>query len=114
MISHVEMGRNSSTTQPVFFPGQSLRSETRGDYPAFQHQNSESVMIPGASTLRDDVEEKKQQLLEREKVHHELERGMTLEGTSYQYFHADSPPADENLEGGVEDDSRVSFTFSTQ
>jgi len=107
MVSHVEMG--SVTSQPaVFFPGQSLRSETVSD----------SVMItgPGPSTLRDDVEEKKQQQLEREKVHHELERGMTLEGASYQYFHPDEPLV-EAREGshtaGDDDSPRVSFTFST-
>lgn len=120
MVSHVEMGRGSTTVQPaVFFPGQSLRSETRvSGYPHFQHQPSESVLISNPATLRDDVEEKKQQQLEREKVHQELERGMTLEGTSYQYFHPDDHITDSRNAGngvvGADDDSpRVSFTFST-
>jgi len=128
MVSNVEMGQSITTQPAVFFPGQSLRSETRGEYsafqhqpgeyPAFQHQPSESVMITGpiTGTLRDDVEEKKQQQLEREKVHHELGRGMTLEGTSYQYFHPDEQTDPRQAGGGDDDDNspRISFTFSTQ
>jgi len=64
------------------------------------------VLIPG--TLHDEVEERKQHQLEREKLNRELEKGMTLEGTSYQYFH----PADEPGQKGDDDSPRVSFTFN--
>lgn len=102
MVSTIELGHSQS--QPMYFPGQSLRSETRPDPPPPFPQPSESVLIPGG-TLHDDVEEQKQQQLARDKVGHDLAQGMTLEGTSYQYFHPEAQKGDD-------DSPRVSFTFS--
>jgi len=80
--SQVQLGTLSSQPGP-FFPGQSLRSDTQSTEGAAPEQKKPDVRLE------------------------DLEKGMTLEGTSYQYFH----PDDGKTMRANDDSPRVSFTF---